>query len=169
MWVLPLGGEEPLEHKVTTHSSILAWGIPWTEEPGRLQSMGSQRVGHGWACTCTSAPTWTRRATQGQDAGRGVKPEGCTPPSGDSGDWAHSSAGVYPRLPGDRRAHFHLSSELMRYPQSKVRPRGRFWKSTCTWANQWLATTVAGTGKRVTLSLLSPTVKGYLIYILKYS
>jgi len=34
---------------MTTHSSILAWGIPWTEEPGRLQSMGSQRVGHDWA------------------------------------------------------------------------------------------------------------------------
>ena len=39
-------GGDPLEKKVATHSSILAWEIPWTEEPGGLQSMGSQRVGH---------------------------------------------------------------------------------------------------------------------------
>ena len=44
--VLSLGQEDPLEKKMATHSSILAWKIPWTEEPGRLQSMGSQKVGH---------------------------------------------------------------------------------------------------------------------------
>ena len=38
--------EDPLEKEMATHSSILAWRIPWTEEPGGLQSMGSQRVGH---------------------------------------------------------------------------------------------------------------------------
>ena len=38
--------EDPLEEGVTTHSSVLAWRIPWTQEPGGLQSMGSQRVGH---------------------------------------------------------------------------------------------------------------------------
>ena len=41
-----LGGEDPLEKEMTTNSSILAWEIPWTEKPGGLQSMGSQRVGH---------------------------------------------------------------------------------------------------------------------------
>ena len=41
-----LGREGPLEKRMTTHSSILAWKIPWTEEPGGLQSMGSQRVTH---------------------------------------------------------------------------------------------------------------------------
>ena len=41
-----LGQEDPLEKGMATHSSILAWKIPWTEEPGRLQSMGLQRVGH---------------------------------------------------------------------------------------------------------------------------
>ena len=41
-----LGLEDPLEKEMATHSSILAWKIPWTVEPGRLQSMGSQRVGH---------------------------------------------------------------------------------------------------------------------------
>ena len=44
--VRSLGGEDPLEKEVATHSSILAWGIPWTEKPGGLQSTGSQRVGH---------------------------------------------------------------------------------------------------------------------------
>ena len=46
-WVRSLGWEDPLEKGMATHSSILDWEIPWTEEPGRLQSMGSQRVGHG--------------------------------------------------------------------------------------------------------------------------
>ena len=41
-----LGQEDPLEKEIATHSSILAWEIPWTEKPGRVQSMGSQRVGH---------------------------------------------------------------------------------------------------------------------------
>ena len=45
-WVQSLGWEDPLEKEIATHSSILAWKIPWTEEPGRLQCMGSQRVGH---------------------------------------------------------------------------------------------------------------------------
>ena len=45
-WVRSLGREDPLEKEMATHSSILAWKIPWTEEPGRLQSTGSQRVGH---------------------------------------------------------------------------------------------------------------------------
>ena len=44
--VQSLGGEDSLEKRLTAHSSILAWGIPWTEDPGGLQSMGSQRVGH---------------------------------------------------------------------------------------------------------------------------
>ena len=43
-----LGQEDPLEEGMATHSSILAWGIPWTEEPGGPQSMGSQRIEHYW-------------------------------------------------------------------------------------------------------------------------
>ena len=46
MWVRSLGQENPLEEGMATHSSILAWRIPWAEEPGGLQSIGSQRVGH---------------------------------------------------------------------------------------------------------------------------
>ena len=45
-WVQSLAGEDLLEKEMITHSSILAWKIPWTEKPGKLQAMGSQRVGH---------------------------------------------------------------------------------------------------------------------------
>ena len=45
-WVQSLGQEDPLEKEMAIHSSTVAWKIPWTEEPGRLQSVGSQRVGH---------------------------------------------------------------------------------------------------------------------------
>ena len=47
--VQSLGQEDPLEEEMATHSSILAWRIPWTEGPGRLQSIGLQRVGHDLA------------------------------------------------------------------------------------------------------------------------
>ena len=45
-WILSLGREDPLEKEIATQSGTLAWKIPWMEEPGRLQSMGSQRVRH---------------------------------------------------------------------------------------------------------------------------
>ena len=47
--VWSLDGEEPLEEGMAIHTSILAWRIPWTEEPGGLQSIGSHRVGHNWS------------------------------------------------------------------------------------------------------------------------
>ena len=48
-WVWSLGWEDPLEKEMATHSSTLAWKIPWMEEPGSVQSTGSQRVRHDWA------------------------------------------------------------------------------------------------------------------------
>ena len=54
--VWSLGWEGPLEKEMATHSSILAWRISWTEEPGRLQSMGSQRVGHDWVTSLSLSP-----------------------------------------------------------------------------------------------------------------
>ena len=54
-WVWSLGWEDPLEESMATHSSILAWRIPWMEEPGKLPSIGSQRVGHDWM---TKHSTW---------------------------------------------------------------------------------------------------------------
>ena len=58
-----LGWEDPLEKEMAIHSSTLAWKIPWTEEPDRLQSMGSQRVGHDWATSLSlfSFMHWRRK------------------------------------------------------------------------------------------------------------
>ena len=55
MWVQALSLEDPLEKEMATHSSGLAWKIPWTEGPGRLQSMGPRRARHNWACVSTHA------------------------------------------------------------------------------------------------------------------
>ena len=60
MWEIHVrsqGEEDPLDKGMATHSSILAWSIPWTEEPGRLQSMGLQRVGRDWAANI-SLSSW---------------------------------------------------------------------------------------------------------------
>ena len=54
--VRSLGWEDPLEKQMAPHSSILAWRIPWTEEPGGLQSMGSPRVRHGWVTLTHTHP-----------------------------------------------------------------------------------------------------------------
>ena len=59
-WVQCLSWEDPLERGTETHSSILAWRIPWAEEPGKLQSMGLKRVGHDWVTlTFTIIFTWS--------------------------------------------------------------------------------------------------------------
>ena len=52
--VQSLGEKDPLEEEMVTHTSILAWKIPWTEEPGGLQSVGSQRVSHDWVTNTTT-------------------------------------------------------------------------------------------------------------------
>ena len=60
MWETRVGSlsqEDPLEKEMATHSSILVWKIPWVEEPGGLQSMGLQRVGHSWATSPHTSPT----------------------------------------------------------------------------------------------------------------
>ena len=60
-WVWSLDWEDPMEEGLATHSSILAWRIPWTEEPGGLQSVGWQRAGHNWV---TNTHTHTHTHTQ---------------------------------------------------------------------------------------------------------
>ena len=57
MWIRSIGQEDPPEEEMATHSSILARKIPWTGEPDRLQSKGSQRVGHYWATKQASKQT----------------------------------------------------------------------------------------------------------------
>ena len=62
MWVRSLGWEEPLEKEMATHSSILAWGIPWTEEPGGLQSTGSlSQTRLSTSCHKVGTPSWCQR------------------------------------------------------------------------------------------------------------
>ena len=71
-WVQSLGWEDPLEEETATHSSILVWKSPWTEEPGGLQSVELQRVKHSWARTYTVFPAvmykceWTIKKTESQ-------------------------------------------------------------------------------------------------------
>ena len=59
-WVRSLGREDPLEKEVATHSSILAWRIPWMKEPGGLQSTGSHRVRHDWATSLSLLCEWVQ-------------------------------------------------------------------------------------------------------------
>ena len=64
-WVQSLGQEDPLEKEMAIHSSTLAWKIPWTEEPGRLQPTGSQTVRHDWATSLSAdwtTPHWWSQA-----------------------------------------------------------------------------------------------------------
>ena len=68
MWdprVQSLGWEDLLEKEMATHSSTLAWKIPWRKEPGRLQSMGSQRVRHDWATSMSMSMSKGRGKTSG--------------------------------------------------------------------------------------------------------
>ena len=58
MRILSLGREDPLEEGMSTHSSILAWVIPWTEESGGLQSTGSQKIGHEWSDLACRQRLW---------------------------------------------------------------------------------------------------------------
>ena len=99
-WVQSLGGEDPLEKEMATHSSIPAWRIPWMEEPGRLQSAGSQRVGHDWAIslrTYCRSRRWhpTPVLLPGKSHGRRTL-VGCRP-------WGWKESDTTERL------HFHFS------------------------------------------------------------
>ena len=62
-WVQSLGQEDPLEEEISAHSSILAWKIPWTEEPSGLQTMGLQTVRHDWGTECARTHTHTHTHT----------------------------------------------------------------------------------------------------------
>ena len=64
LWIWSLGWEDPVEKAMAPHSSTLAWKIPWMEEPGRLQSMESQRVGHDWATSLSLSPLETFAETK---------------------------------------------------------------------------------------------------------
>ena len=96
-WVWFLGREDPLEKEMAIHSSTLAWKIPWTEQPDRLQSMGSQRVGHNWATSLSLSSTLNGGFSGGSDG----KESGCN--AGDSGSIPGSG-----RSPGEANG-YHTS------------------------------------------------------------
>ena len=78
MQVWSLGWEDPLEEEIATHSSILAWKIPWTEEPGGLKSMESQRAGHDWSNLAhmhASLPTAPCLELDFLNCGRAINPK----------------------------------------------------------------------------------------------
>ena len=92
-WVRSLGQEDPLEKEMATHSSTLAWKIPWTEEPCKLQSTGSQRVGHDWA---TSLHFFTAHTQKWSPSFTQFNPKTAGSQDSPSGPWAkipHSNAG----------------------------------------------------------------------------
>ena len=66
-WVWSLGWEDPLEKEMAIHSKTIAWKIPRTEEPGRLQAMGSQRVGHDWVTSLSGQGQWLPQHRRGGD------------------------------------------------------------------------------------------------------
>ena len=78
-WVRSLGWEDLLKKEMATHSSILAWWIPWTEEPSGLQFIGLQKVGHNWsdlACTCTYHMALSAMWQRGWRMASGSGPQG---------------------------------------------------------------------------------------------
>ena len=132
MQVRSLGGEESLEEGVATHSSILAWRIPWTEEPGGLQSMGSWRVWHDWRdLSIHSMPT-------------GVAPSSHC--SRDASKWKRHSSHTQE---GTNRDH---AAAMLKKPDTQpqaVKPRevewgafhflrSHFFLSTRSWVFPWL-------------------------------
>ena len=88
-----LGWEDPLEESMATHSSILSWRIPWTEEPGRLQSTGSQRVGHDWSDLTCIADLLRCTAETGEGTGNPLQ-NSCLENPMDGGAWWAAVHGV---------------------------------------------------------------------------
>ena len=111
--VLSLCSEDPLEEKMAIHSSTLAWKIPWMEEPDRLLSMGSQRVGHDWATSLSLSLSYTMEwASQ---VALGVKN-----PSANAGDIRDK--GWWGRSPGGRHS-IPLQYSCLENPMDK----GAWW------------------------------------------
>ena len=100
-----LGQEDPMEKGMATHSSVFAWRIPWTEEPGGLQSMESQRVGHKLAANTFTFPAGSAEKIPPANAGA-TGEEGSIPGSGRSPGGGHGNPPQYSCLgnPMDRGA-----------------------------------------------------------------
>ena len=130
---MSLGWEDPLEKEMATHSSTIAWKLPWTEEPGRLQSIGSQRVGHEWV-TSLSLSAGKESTCNAEDAGEvgsipglGIRPGGghgnplqysCLENSMDGGAWwatVHGVAKSWTRMSDFTFTFFHIAPNIAEY------------------------------------------------------
>ena len=111
--VRSLGQEDPLEKKMVAHSSILAWRIPWMEKPGRLQSTGSQRVGHDWV----TSPSLIQSARSGF-------------PSGSDGKESACSAGDPGSIPGSGSSPGEGNSNLLQYSHLENPMEREVWRAT---------------------------------------
>ena len=112
-WVRSLGQEDPLEKEMATHSSILAWRIPWTKEPGGLQSTGSQRVGHDWATSFSVFPHFQYWLNMSITFSRIKDNETEAPPSGILAwkiPWTESPHGKASRTDWSNAARAHAQS-----------------------------------------------------------
>ena len=125
-WVPSLGWDYPLEEGMATHSSILAWRIPWTEEPGGLQSKGSRRVRHDWETkhTHTSSYVWTVLCILSFIAFKGF-PGGANGKEPTRQCRRHKGCGLIPRL---RRSPVGEHSNLLQYScLENSMDRGDWW------------------------------------------
>ena len=123
-WVLPLCWEESLEKRMATHSSILAWRIPRTEEPGGLQSVGSHRVKHDWATNTHSHPKkLSYQCLLGSALGEQWGNLACLP-----------STGRHPMQTGALGAEWSLSKVIVEVvlcsPFPEDTPNGLVWSSS---------------------------------------
>ena len=128
-WIWSLGWEDPLEKEMATHSSILAWRIPWMEEPGRPQSMGSQRVKHDWATS--PSPSYIElwflsffpRISKGYLQFSSVA-QSCPTPC-DSMNHSTPGLPVHHQLPEFTQTHVHQVSDAVQpsHPLSSRSPR----------------------------------------------
>ena len=113
-WVWFLGREDPLVKGMAIHSSVLAWRIPWTEEPGGLQPGGLQRVGLDWATTTTTRASWCAqgkdRRGHGRRGGWGLGQRRQLPESLEWGEDPLSIWWVRAGLPGSLGKHTWLSA-----------------------------------------------------------
>ena len=119
-WVRSLGQEDPLEKKMATYSSIFAWEIPWTEEPGWLQSMGSQRVRHNWSDLAAAA-------AQGSIKSLFILNQSCLPGGSDSKASA-CNAGDLGSIPGSGRSPGEENGNPLQYScLENSMGRGAWW------------------------------------------
>ena len=150
-WVQSLGQEDSLEKEMVTHSSTLTWKIPWMEEPGGLQSMGSQRVRHDWATSLQLLdPNWHLSAFRTTPVSDSRKEEGrresCLWCSSSRGIlWFHREFWTWEDPSGQSHIETRGLTLMPSTPQSL--DKGSHKKRTRPWVNQFLLAERKSQGK----------------------